>query len=246
MDIDCLPFGIALPVHGALQGLREDPPAGAMCAMAIRLLLSSQPHAQLRHQGKALYTFSNEPCGLTNLCRSQPCQVHPPGQRGHCGDGHMHGRGSRESARRPRSYAAARRDAWSGGTGVIFVERLPYTTPAPSIPFTVDACIRQEHWSQPSRRSQGHQAVQAYVAVFTKRHACTPGRGDGTARAVGEQVRTSIWTTAQRMRTWAVFYVRVWLQICVGANQCAAARAARVRLVLPRNTVRRPLPSAAR
>lgn len=29
MDIDCLSFGIALPIHGALQGLREDPPAGA-------------------------------------------------------------------------------------------------------------------------------------------------------------------------------------------------------------------------
>ena len=28
MDIDCLPFGIALPIHGAIQILREDPPAG--------------------------------------------------------------------------------------------------------------------------------------------------------------------------------------------------------------------------
>eukprot|EP00892_Ulva_mutabilis_P003696 jgi/Ulvmu1/1699/UM116_0012.1 len=28
MDIDCLPFGIALPIHGAIQVLRRDPPSG--------------------------------------------------------------------------------------------------------------------------------------------------------------------------------------------------------------------------
>lgn len=42
MDIDCLPFGIALPIHGAVQILREDPPAGVHDLHRI-IIVSKRP-----------------------------------------------------------------------------------------------------------------------------------------------------------------------------------------------------------
>lgn len=164
MDIDTLPFGIALPIHEALHLVRKDPPSGVPSNLSeyTGICLSLQVSAHCLDTTCAL-SSSVRCTKITPVqCRSERSKVHTPGTRGHCSNDAMHGRCAAEQGRGAAGQPGAR-----GTAGLHAFHRFHANQHAAYAAATQSVHGDHWHWGQYPKIPEAGRQQHRHVALLS-------------------------------------------------------------------------------